>query len=766
MADRLVHPDPTRLTPNPTPDERRWLATFLKLASWSTTFIAAVAVLIYRHTGTLGALLCAIMLLIAAALLLGTRSRLLSGDVERVGLMLYSIPLMSGMIGILLVPVALPAALMSPITAVILSLPYVSPRVLRWLMIVSLACGFAMVQLSQHVALFPITDWGQGVAVTLGVMQGMGLLLLLLWRYHLDLTTVRNRLETTVATRTAALQEREERFRIISELTSDYAYAIELDAGGRVINDWLTDAFAPISGYRADVLNRRGGFLSAIHPDDIDVVQQSYQQLNRNQESVVEFRLLHPSGEERWIRSYARPQWDAQTGHVSRIVGALKDITERRRYEQQIEQLAFFDALTGLANRRLFHDRATDELRSTVAPDTLAILFIDLDRFKTINDTLGHDVGDQVLVHVARRLRTCIRDGDLLARLGGDEFAILLPLTSDLEAREVALRMLEELDKTFSIDGQPLRVTGSIGVACHPCHGAQLTTLLKHADIAMYRAKERSQHVEFYRPDLLIYPQERLALETELRLALDRNELVLHYQPIIDLERHTISRAEALVRWQHPTRGLMPPGVFLPIAEECGLIRSLDRWVLRHALAQAARWAESGNGLTIAINLSVQSLHDHDLADYVAECLASSGAPGSHIMVEVTEGAAMHDLGRTVTILQQLKALGMQVALDDFGSGHASLLRLKLLPIDVIKTDREFLDGLGDVDKDDGVMRAMIGLARSLKLMVVAEGVENARQLAWLRQAGFDYAQGYYLGHPVPPEVISVVPPVGPAVVT
>jgi EAL domain-containing protein (putative c-di-GMP-specific phosphodiesterase class I) len=316
----------------------------------------------------------------------------------------------------------------------------------------------------------------------------------------------------------------------------------------------------------------------------------------------------------------------------------------------------------------------------------------------------------------------------------------------------VAQQIVATLDESFLVRGHTLRVTASIGIACAPRDGHQYGTLLKYADTAMYRAKRRGQAVGVYDAGSEVNQMQRLQLESDLRAGLIRDELILYYQPICELPSKHISRVEALVRWNHPELGMVPPGIFIPIAEECGLIRDLDRWVLRHAIAQVATWAAQGYALSVTINLSAYSLQDRTLTAEIAAMLRASSAPAERVIVEVTESTAMTDIETTQQVLQQLNALGICVAIDDFGSGHASLGRLKHLPVEILKVDRTFVMGIGSQPKDEGILQALVTLSRGLGLTIVAEGVETPEQLQWLSQAGYAHVQGYLLGMPMPPE--------------
>jgi diguanylate cyclase (GGDEF)-like protein/PAS domain S-box-containing protein len=426
----------------------------------------------------------------------------------------------------------------------------------------------------------------------------------------------------------------------------------------------------------------------------------------------------------------------------------LRDISERKRQEAEIEHLAYHDPLTGLANRRLLRERAEQVLALARRGGWgVALGYLDLDRFKEVNDSLGHDVGDELLKEVAKRLRGSLREEDVLARLGGDEFAILLSEAHEESVATVARRLLEKLRQPFRVAGHSLHVSASLGLAFFPQDAQDLPELMRAADVAMYRAKDERGSFAFYRAELNPYSRERLNLEQQLHQALEGHGLALHYQPIVELSQGRVRRLEALLRWLHPTRGLILPAEFIPLAEESGLVRRLDRWVLR----QAARRAVS-LGLEIAVNVSAKSLASPDFPQGVEAVLGESRLEPGRLWLEITEAALLHDPDTALHNLEALRALGVRIALDDFGLGYSSLSRLKRLPLGLLKVDRSFVAGIGQEPHDEEIIRAAVALGHGLGLEVLAEGVESAEQLEWLRQVGCDLAQGYFLGPAVPPD--------------
>ncbi len=435
------------------------------------------------------------------------------------------------------------------------------------------------------------------------------------------------------------------------------------------------------------------------------------------------------------------------------ICAFTRNITERKAYQQQIERLAFTDPLTGLANRRRLYVVGEATLTTAIYHlDSIALLYLDLDRFKAFNDTLGHDAGDELLVKVTQRLQQSLTGEGLLARIGGDEFAVLLTDTNVEQARVLARHILEQLHQPFYLHDHHIYLGGSIGIACGVTIGQPFSTLLTRADIAMYRAKLSSTGVEVYDPISSALAINQVQFEAELRQILQAGKLTLYYQPILDLTTRQLFGVEALVRWPHPTRGLLSPGSFLPMAEEAGLLKELDAWVLEAALTQAAAWHTDGYPLAVTVNLSAPSLQQANLVEQIVALLTTTGVPAEYLVVELTEQTALHDLPLIYQVLTELQALGVRIALDDFGTGYASLSHLRELPVDILKVEHAFAAGIGHNLKDEAVLRAVLTLGVGLEMMVVAEGVEEEAQLVWLREAGCRHIQGYLIGRPMPPE--------------
>jgi diguanylate cyclase (GGDEF)-like protein len=436
------------------------------------------------------------------------------------------------------------------------------------------------------------------------------------------------------------------------------------------------------------------------------------------------------------------------------VLAIVRDNTERKALERQLAHQAFHDALTGLPNRTLFMDRLQHAVaRSSRTGATLAVLFLDLDRFKVVNDSLGHDVGDQLLIAVAAHLTRTVRASDTVARLGGDEFTILLEDVDAGIARRVAERIMATLQAPFVLAGHEVCVTTSIGIALNNEGPATADELMRDSDAAMYRGKSRGKaRYEVFDASMHVRSLERLRLESELRHAIERGELSVHYQPTVSLVDGRVTGLEALVRWRHPERGLISPGVFVPVAEETGLILPLGRWVLAEACRQAKAWQiqHPSTPFTISVNLSVRQFQHPGLVDDVASVLQTVGLAPETLVLEITEGIVIETAEANSRVLEQLKGLGVRLAIDDFGTGYSNLSYLTRFPVDVLKIDRSFVDGLGHDRGDSAIVHTVISLARTLGLGVTAEGIETAEQLQLLRAAGCDSGQGFYFSRPVP----------------
>lgn len=437
-------------------------------------------------------------------------------------------------------------------------------------------------------------------------------------------------------------------------------------------------------------------------------------------------------------------------------VWSFRDVTDWKRAEERLIDLAHFDQLTGLPNRTLFQDRLRQALPQASRNGKLvALLFLDLDRFKLVNDSLGHTIGDLLLKEAASRLTHCVRKSDTVARLGGDEFTVLLTnITSVHDAAKVAQKILDDFSRPFGLQGPELFVTPSIGITLYPFDGDDIDLLLKNADTAMYRAKQMGRNnYQFYSAEMNTATIAQLTLESSLRYALKRQEFLIHYQPQVDLKTGQITSVEALLRWQHPSLGLVSPQEFIPIAEETGLIVPLGEWVLRTACAQAAAWQKANlPPIRMVVNLSIRQFKQPQLIETVERVLGETALAPQHLGLELTETMLMENEERTVTILTQLNTLGIQVSIDDFGTGYSSLRYLKCFPIHILKIDQSFVREIETNATDAAIVVSIITLARNLGLRVVAEGVETAAQLQFLRANGCDGMQGHYFSKPLTSE--------------
>ncbi|MBK6470273.1 MAG: EAL domain-containing protein [Betaproteobacteria bacterium] len=480
-------------------------------------------------------------------------------------------------------------------------------------------------------------------------------------------------------------------------------------------------------------------------------------------------------GRQRIVHVEAEPEFN-EHGHSIGYSGIVQDVTDRRAAEDKIRELANFDALTGLPNRRQLIWRAERALEhARRMQHQCALLLIDLDRFKVINDTLGHAAGDELLVEVGRRLRACVRHSDqvmdgqieavgarshraleAVGRLGGDEFVALLPeITSDADAERVAERVLSALRDPIFVSGQECFVTGSVGVAIFPRDGNSVVDLLRNSDVAMYSVKAQGRNSSaIYSPQLAGRGRDKLELETALHKAIERDEIVLHYQPKIDVRGARMVGAEALMRWQRGGK-LVPPGDFIPLAEDTGLIVPLSEWALRQAAGQARAWQDSyGFADAIAVNLPSRLFERSDLVEHIHQCVTAFNVPHRMIMLEITENSLMKDLQNVIPALHRLNEIGVEISIDDFGTGYSSLAYLTTLPISELKIDRSFVRDLGITPQSSAVVTAIIALARSLGLRVVAEGVETLRQMEVLHRLGCGVMQGFLFSRAVPPDEV------------
>ena len=592
----------------------------------------------------------------------------------------------------------------------------------------------------------------QGAPAFLAINGGVILVLLLARQLMAQLENLEltHELEAKVRSRTVELHRQERHFRSIAQNASEVLTVVD---GSGVIR-WQSASARRVLGHDAnDLVGRRMEDL--LPPEEARWIlgQVKAAPPPPSPPTVLVTRLRRADG--------SMCQVEIQVSNllgdpaVEGFVLTSRDVEERTALEEQLRRQALHDPLTGLGNRALFRDRLQHAIdRSSRRPELLAVLMIDLDGFKQVNDSLGHDAGDRLLAEVAQRLQDCVRVGDTVARMGGDEFAVLLE-RADLEGPAVvAQRIVYRLRAPVEIDGKAIVTQGSVGVAVGSPTTLTAGELLRNADLAMYVAKSKGKGVyEVYQREMHAAALERVELEAELRDALRGRELTLHYQPVVELPSGRVSGAEALVRWQHPERGFISPGEFVPLAEESGLVVDLGRWVLGEACRQARLFQEAYRAdppFSMAVNVAARQLTSPWLVDEVRKALAESHLPASSLVLEITEGALMRDASAIVPTLESLRAMGVRLAIDDFGTGWSSLSRLRSFPVDKLKIDRSFVAEITSSADDAPIVAAIVAMAHSLQLTTVAEGVETLEQLACLHQRGCEEVQGYLLSKPLP----------------
>jgi diguanylate cyclase (GGDEF)-like protein len=489
-----------------------------------------------------------------------------------------------------------------------------------------------------------------------------------------------------------------------------------------------------------------------IHPDDREITQARLKRyLESNAEDLFESEFRAQTGNERecWLLMRGKALRDKQ-GRAVRLSGSITDITDRKRQQANLEHQALHDALTGLPNRNLLHDRLHHAIQNAARQhQSVALILMDLDRFKEVNDTLGHQYGDLMLQQVSTRLQQVLRHSDTIARLGGDEFAILIADSSETFAGHVAQKVHVALNRVFNLDNHFLHIGASLGIALYPQHGDNAQSLIQHADTAMYVAKRSNSGCAVYHPEQDRDAVKRLELANELHDAIDANQLELYYQPKIDLQTGKVTGVEALLRWHNPARGMVPPDEIIPIAEHNGMIKRLTLWVLNAALQQCAQWRSQGIELSVAINISVWNLQDPMLIEEIENKLARWKVPANLLELEITESAMMADPASSLMALKKLDSMGIALTVDDYGTGFSSLAYLKKLPVDIIKIDKSFVLSM-DTDADDAIIvKSTIELAHNLGFKVVAEGVESDAISRMLLALGCNTAQGYHYCRPI-----------------
>ena len=555
------------------------------------------------------------------------------------------------------------------------------------------------------------------------------------------------------------LEDKERILKLFTELSSDYVYQVDLKKPN-LVPKVFAGSFERITGYALDELEIKGGWMAIVHPDDRDQLQRQMPKLLDGESIISEYRIVSAEGRNVWLRDHVRPIRDEATGAVVELLGAVHDVTDRRLAEAQIENLAFYDPLTALPNRRLLLDRLEQTLALSARTGLRgALLFIDLDHFKNLNDTKGHEAGDELLIQQARRLRLCVREGDTVARLGGDEFIIILAeLANDADAAaeettEITQRILHALSLPVALSYRQLtdyENTCSIGVATFLGHEATVDELLRRADMAMYQAKADGRNTfRFFDPTMQKLLSDRLTLEDDLKAALSNDQLQLYLQPQIEGER--LIGAEVLLRWLHPEKGMIPPLEFIPAAERTGLIVEIGDWVMRESLTILRVWSKNADtaSLSLAVNVSARQFRQPDFARNVGKLITQSGADAARLKLELTESLALESIGDTVERMQTLRGFGVGLSLDDFGTGQSSLSYLKRLPLTQIKIDQTFVRDIATDPNDAVLVQTIIGMAKNLKLDIIAEGVETEEQRDFLLQNGCTAFQGYLFGKPI-----------------
>ena len=546
-----------------------------------------------------------------------------------------------------------------------------------------------------------------------------------------------------------ALRESEARYRLMAEHSTDLI-SRSTPAGVMI---YASDASRRLLGYEPTELVGRSIY-EYIDPQDAEEVRQLSKLIHGSHAMTFSYRVRRKDGTLTWFETMSRAVTDPATGRTVEIVSVSRDVSERKQVEEQIEYEAYHDALTGLPNRRLFRDRLTVALaHARRMRQPLGVMFLDLDRFKYVNDTLGHSLGDELLKAVAVRLKGALREEDSIARMGGDEFTVLVgDLRNVDDVVKVAQKLLETVAQPINVEGQDLFITTSIGIAMFPTDGDTAEMLLKNADHAMYRAKDAGRNaVRMFTPSMNIRALERMSTESSLRHALERGELQLYYQAQINIASNKIVGVEALLRWNRPDVGVVDPMSFVPIAEETRMIVPIGEWVLREACRQAKEWqATRYPGLRMAVNLSPRQFQNSDLPAQIAAALEETGLAPQDLELEITESVAMHNSERTLQMLRRLREMGVRIAVDDFGTGHSSLNYLRSFPIDCVKIDQGFVHEIESSAADRAIVSAVIRMAHGLELRVTAEGVETKEQLAYLREQGCEEAQGFLFGRPKP----------------
>jgi diguanylate cyclase (GGDEF)-like protein/PAS domain S-box-containing protein len=542
----------------------------------------------------------------------------------------------------------------------------------------------------------------------------------------------------------------EARFRTLIEKSSDVISLIDIDGA----NLYTSPSIERVLGYSPSIFGQQNGF-GYVHPADMPFVREEFEKLLQNPSgsTAAEMRVQHADGSWRWIETVSTNLLDDPD--IRAIVVNFRDVTERKTAEEKAQYQYYHDTLTDLPNRNYFTERLAGLLQNA-GEKIFGLMIIDLDRFKMINESLGHAIGDRLIQEVSLRLVNCLEEEDILARLGGDEYGIILPdILREEEIGQSCSRILECLKPVFRFEQHELYITPSIGISVHPYDGDDVSSLMKNADSALYRAKELGRNnFQYYNPSMNATTFQQLAMENTLRNALENNEFLVYYQPQIDIQTGKIIQVEALIRWMHPELGLTFPEEFIPIAETTGLIQPIGDWVLRKACEDVKEWNDKGHRINLAVNMSVRQLRQKHLTRIIRRIISETGFDPNHLELELTESVLVENSHAVYNTLLQLKKDGIKFAIDDFNTGYSSLNYIKRFPIDILKIDKSFVKGIPTKEKDTAIANSVINLAHSLGMIVVAEGVERMDQLKFLKERNCDKAQGYLFSPPIPPQEI------------
>ncbi|GEC90652.1 bifunctional diguanylate cyclase/phosphodiesterase [Brevibacillus brevis] len=543
------------------------------------------------------------------------------------------------------------------------------------------------------------------------------------------------------------LKRSEEKYRIIAENTSDIISIINLDG------DFLYLSPSHKRVWEHTVPDEEiHNLFEWIVEDDRDIFAYAIQHaFSTRKEYMVECRINTQINDVIWTESKINPIMDEE-GNVTKLLLVTRDVTDRKQSEETIHHLAYHDALTDLPNRRMYVQQLSKEMMQAKRfQSNLAVLFLDLDRFKDVNDSFGHDVGDMLLIEAANRLQACLKPGDVVARLGGDEFTIMQNQLQDRsEAAALAEQIMNQLQRPFELDGHVFNVSCSIGIALYPQDGDNPEDLLKRADTALYTVKSRGKNgYDFFDPTMEAKSLERILMENEMRKAIEQEHFQIYYQPKIDIATSAMTGMEALVRWVHPELGIIPPNRFIPIAEETGMILALGEWILKQACKQNKIWHDEGYTLKVSVNLSARQIYQKDLVEMIKDILRETNLSPDWLELEITESIFVK-MEEATAVLQQIRDIGIQISIDDFGTGYSSFSYIKSLPVDTIKIDASFIRDIHHNQESQAIVKAIVTIAQSLNMNVIAEGIELDDQVAALKENGCDHGQGYLFSKPLP----------------